>query len=150
MRHICLILFLLFAQASMSSAQEIISPNKNIKVVLVTKAASDTARYGQPYFSVRYKSGAKYIEVLPNSPLGIIRSDQAFSDNLRLIRASKPAAIRERYTMVSGKRAVCSNDGTERVLRYENSNHQELDLIMRVYDNGIAFSYRFPAHSDSV
>ena len=63
------------------NAQEILSPNKIIKVILVTKKISDNNTSEQVFFRIMYKKDSGYVEVLPNSPLGISREDQQFVDN---------------------------------------------------------------------
>lgn len=126
------------------SAQEIVSPNKNIKVVLSENP------YGQVFFNIKYKKDSRYIEVLPDSPLGITRKDQQFVYNLKLIRESKPKSIHDKYTMITGKRKNCENFGTEKVFSYKNSNGQPLDIIFRAYNDGVVFRYVFPNHSDSL
>jgi hypothetical protein len=69
------ILFLLFCFviSFAINAQEITSPDRNIKVVLSTQKILDNKPAGPIYFIILYKKGTEYIEVLPNSPLGIIR-----------------------------------------------------------------------------
>ncbi|MFC5682201.1 glycoside hydrolase family 97 protein [Flavobacterium sp. MAHUQ-51] len=129
-------------------AQEIISPNKNIKVVVENKSGSES--FGQVYFKVLYKNQSGYTEVIPNSPLGIIRKDQQFSDNLKFISVSKSKTINEKYEMISGKRKSCGNLGNEKVLKYVNSNNKPINIVFRVYNDGVAFRYEFTEKSNSV
>jgi hypothetical protein len=51
--------------------------------------------------------------------------------------------------MICGKRKLCENFGTEKVLNYKNSNNQPLNIVFIVYNNGVAFRYIFPNRSDS-
>ncbi len=132
------------------NAQEILSPNKNIKVILVTKKISDNNTSGQVFFRIMYKKNSGYVEVLPNSPLGISRKDQQFVDNLMLVKESETKPIHDKYTMITGKRKDCENFGAEKVFSYKNSNDQLLDIVFRVYNDGVAFRYEFPNHSDSL
>jgi hypothetical protein len=149
MKHIYIVLSLLVLNSIAIHAQEIISPNKNIKVI-VTKKTSDEKSSGQVFFRIMYKKDSEYIEVLPNSPLGIIRQDQQFVDNLILVRESKAKEYHDKYTMICGKRKICENFGTEKIFSYKNSNNQPLDIVFRVYNDGVAFRYAFPNHSDSL
>ena len=150
MKHIFTIIFFFVLNIIVIKAQEIVSPNKNIKVVLVTKKASNEKSSGQIFFRVMYKKDSDYIEVLPNSPLGISRKDQQFVNNLNFIRQSKSIKIHDKYQMICGKRKLCENFGTEKVFSYKNSNNKLLDIVFRVYNNGVAFRYAFPDHSDSL
>jgi hypothetical protein len=143
-----LVCFLLFSLAL--DAQEIISPNSSIKVMLSIKTTSEDQSFGQVNFKVLFKRDSGYIEVLPNSPLGITCNDQQFVDNLVIIKESKANEIHDKYTMIHGKRKICENFGIEKVFSYQNFNNQPLDIIFRVYNDGIAFRYNFPNHSDSL
>jgi len=136
-------LFLLFAVAI--NAQEILSPNKNIKVILDTKKES-----GQAYFKVLYKENNKYVEVLPNSPLGIVRNDQQFATNLKLVDVSQKSTVHDKYELVSGKKTTCENFGTQCAFNYLNSNNQPFTIVFRVYNDGVAFRYQFDNKSNPV
>lgn len=131
------------------NAQKIISPNDNIKVILSMKKTSDIQSFGQLYFKVMYKTNSEYIEILPDSPLGISRKDQQFVDNLNLSGASEAVEVHDKYEMICGKRKFCENFGNEKVFSYRNSNDQPLEIVFRVYDNGVVFRYIFPDKSDS-
>lgn len=122
---------------------EIISPDQKIKVVLKMKTlpVRDSAQVG---FNIFCKNDTGYDEVLPNSPMGISRSDGQFIRGLKLVEASSPTEIHDSYEMVSGKRKACENFGTERVFKFVNSNKQPVNIVVRAYNNGIAFRYVFP------
>jgi len=138
-------LFLVFGLflASVGYAQQVLSPNKKIKVVVEMQST------GQPYFKVLYKNKDTYVEVLPSSPLGILRADQQFVSNLKLIGESKAISVHDKYEMLIGKRRLCENFGTEKTFSYQNASKQPLNIIFRVYNNGVAFRYAFPNKSDS-
>ncbi|MBN2088980.1 glycoside hydrolase family 97 catalytic domain-containing protein, partial [candidate division KSB1 bacterium] len=99
---------------------------------------------------ILYKRNSDYIEVLPYSPLGISRKDQQFVDNLTFVKESKTKKIYDNYKMICGKRKICENSGVEKVLSYKNANDQPLDIVFRVYNDGVAFRYVFPNQSDSL
>ncbi len=125
-------------------AQDIVSPNKKIKVEVSENAS------GQVLLSIMYNNGLKYVEVLPDSPLGITRKDQQFVDNLSIVKESEPKQIHDKYQMITGKRKNCENFGTEKKLSYKNSNNQPLDIVFRAYNDGVAFRYDFPNQGDTV
>lgn len=149
MKPIFLAFCLLFSSVFVTNAQEILSPNKKIKVVISTEKALDKSSFGQVYFKVFYRNQLEYIEVMPNSPMGIVRNDQEFTDNLKFVAASKARKIEDKYEMLSGKQKLCSNLGTEKILKYVNSNGKPLNIVFRVYNNGVAFLYEFPDAVDS-
>jgi hypothetical protein len=132
------------------SAQEITSPNNSIMVVLSLKKATGSKPGGQPNFRILYKKGTDYIEVMPNSPLGISRNDQEFVDKLNFVGESKAVEVHDKYEMICGKRKLCENFGIEKVFSYKNANNQPINIVFRVYNNGVAFRYEFPNLSDSV
>lgn len=79
--------FLFFLLSSfVIKGQEIFSPNGKIKVVLnlLDKNSSHNL-----FFKALYKIENEFVEVLPDSKLGINRIDEQFTDNLRLIKESK-------------------------------------------------------------
>ena len=139
--------FLFFILSSfIINAQEVISPNGNIKIVL--NLPKNNASH-ECFFKTLYKVENRFVEVLPDSKLGINRTDEQFTDNLLFIAASKPVSIHDKYKMVCGKRCLCENFGTEKTFSFQNSNHQPLNIVFRVYNDGIAFRYVFPNYSDS-
>lgn len=129
-------------------AQEVLSPNKKIKIIIEMRSA-DQKGLGQAYFKVLYKSNGTYVEVLPASPLGILRADQEFVSNLKFVGEGNPVAVHNKYEMSIGKRSHCEDFGTEKTFSYQNSSKQPLDITFRVYNDGVAFRYVFPNQSDS-
>jgi hypothetical protein len=150
MKYIYLIFFLFILSVFSINAQEILSPNKKIKVIIASKKASDNNSFGQVYFKILYKNKLEYIEVLPNSPMGIVRDDQQFTDNLKLVDESKVKEVNQKYEMISGKRKLCANQGVEKVFKYVNSNNKPLNIVFRVYNDGVAFRYEFTDKMDSL
>lgn len=146
MKSLFLALSLIFS--SVGYAQQILSPNKKIKVVVEMQQAGQGGS-GQVHFKVLYKKGSAYIEVLPSSPLGISREDQQFVSNLRLIGEGKAVAVHDKYEMVTGKRKRCENFGAEKTFSYKNPSDQPLDITFKVYNDGVAFRYSFPNRKDS-
>lgn len=147
-----LILFSLFCLSTSLAgiAQVILSPDKKIKVVISTQKTSVNKPGYTVYFKVLHKKGSAYVKVMKNSVLGISRRDQQFTDNLRLVGESKITEVHDQYKMVCGKRKLCENFGREKTFSYRNSNDQPLDIVFRVYNDGVTFRYVFPNHSDSL
>ena len=146
MKSFFLVLSLVLGSAGY--AQQILSPDKKIKVLVEMQPAGQEG-LGQAYFKVLYKKEGAYVEVLPASPLGILREDQQFVSNLKFIGESKSVAVHDKYEMRTGKRKLCENDGVEKTLNYQNSSKQPLNITFRVYNDGVAFRYTFPNRSDS-
>ncbi len=82
--------------------------------------------------------------VIADSPLGLRRADQAFTDGLRLVRASRVVAVDEAYEMPHGKRRHHRVRGNERTVEAANAKGARLAVVLRAHDDGVAFRYRFP------
>jgi hypothetical protein len=91
-------------------------------------------------YQVKYKGK----ELILLSPLGIDREDQQFSSDLRFKSVSPAVLIDETYTLKSGKKLECRNQANELTLDFKNGNNHPVQLIVRAYNDGIAFRYYFP------
>jgi hypothetical protein len=117
------------------------SPNQKVGIVLYNQQNSDA---GEWYLKVNYTNEGKTIEAIPRINLGLSRSDQDFYTNLAFLKAGKPALINEQYTAIVGKRSKCSNSANEVVVAFENPSKAKLNLVIRAYNDGVAFRYEFP------
>jgi len=117
------------------------SPNQKISVVLSCQQNSDQ---GEWYMQASYNNNGKTIVAIPRIDAGLSRSDQDFSKELKLLKVSKPILINEQYTALRGKRSVCSNSANEVVVSFGNPSKAKLNIIIRAYNDGIAFRYEFP------
>jgi alpha-glucosidase len=142
------ILAFILIVSSIAIAQKVTvdSPNKRINIALYNRENSDLGKW---YLKVNYTKDSKACEVIPQIALGISRSDQDFSNELQFIKTSKPILIKELYSTLHGKRSQCSNSANELVVSFENSQKSKLNLIIRAYNDGVAFSYEFPEKNGS-
>ena len=85
------------------------------------------------------------IDALPAIHLGLITENSDLDKDLTLKSVSKAAKVLDDYEMVAGKRSHCSNQAVEKTLTYVNPQGEELKVIVRTYDDGIAFRYVVPA-----
>ncbi len=125
----------------LSQKVTVVSPNQKINIALYNKQNTDA---GEWYLSVRYLKNGETYEAIPKIILGLSRNDQDFSMELIFLKASKPLLIKEQYSVLSGKRTHCSNSANEVVVFFENPNKAKLNLIIRAYNDGVAFRYEFP------
>lgn len=119
----------------------VVSPNQKITVDLYSHTNTDQ---GEWYLKVSYNGSDRLSEAIPQIRLGLSRSDQDFLKDLKFIKAGKPVKISEQYTALHGKRAVCSNAASEVVVYFENPGKARMNLIIRAYNDGLAFRYEFP------
>ena len=139
---IVLILFFTLGSSSLLARQITIhSPNKKIEISLACRQKADN---GEWYMKVSFNNNGKASVVIPAIELGLLRSDQDFSKELKLLKAGKPLLINEQYTAVHGKRSICSNTANETVIAFENKQKGKMNVIIRAYNDGVAFRYEFP------
>ncbi|HTI89481.1 MAG TPA: glycoside hydrolase family 97 catalytic domain-containing protein [Puia sp.] len=140
MKTLVAALFLLLTgYAAFSQRLRVESPDHRVAADLYCAAGGDTGEW--------------YLELpgmIPKISLGLVRSDQAFWKDLRFIKAGKPVLIDEQYTVVHGKRSHCSNKASEVTVLFENAKRSKMELVIRAYDDGLAFRYRFPDGKDSI
>lgn len=125
---------------------EVTSPDGHV-AISVKMTQPDRAIYPVPGARLYYEARHDGTVVLPLSPLGIGRMDQNFVDDLRLVDAGAVKTIDEKYTMLTGKRRDCRSYAKEQTLTFQNPNGAKVELIVRAYNDGVAFRYRFPESS---
>ncbi len=140
MRRASIVCFLLMGACGLAAQRvRVESPNHRVEVGLFCEQGGE--------------KGAWYLGLMgmiPKIALGIVRSDQAFVNDLRLVRISKPVFIDEHYTVVHGKRSQCQNRANEVTVSFENDQRTKMELVIRAYDDGLAFRYRFAEGKDSL
>lgn len=140
-----LLFFLLISTfAVYSQPVLLVSPNKSINVSLHQDEDN-----GSWYLRLSYFDGKTTIEAIPQVKLGLSRNDQDFSRELKFLRSSKPIFINEQYTAIHGKRRYRSNQANEVVVSFENPSKAKLNVIIRAYNDGVAFRYEFPEKGGS-
>jgi len=122
------------------------SPNKKTAVELFSKQNNDV---GEWYIKASYNNNGKITEAIPRIDLGLSLSDQDFSKELKFLKDGKPLLINEQYTALHGKKSQCGNSTNEVVVSFENPSKAKLNIIIRAYNDGIAFRYEFPEKGGS-
>ena len=114
----------------------------------------DTLRFslrldqGNLSYQVTCRTNGNETVVIENSPLGILRRDETFTNHLEFIAAGKIRKFDESYQMLIGKQSHLRNRGVEQTFSFKNECGAPLQLVVRAYADGVAFAYRFPADSD--
>ncbi|MBT8045510.1 MAG: glycoside hydrolase family 97 protein, partial [Verrucomicrobiae bacterium] len=131
-RHLLFLMFTLFA-VSPGNAKGVQSPDGALSVDV---GLTDS---GSGHFSVSLNGEA----VVENSPLGIRleESEFDFTTGLKAIKV-RQRRIDERYTMLVGKRLERRDHCTESVHSFQNPAGERVDIVFRVYNDAVAFSYR--------
>jgi alpha-glucosidase len=120
------------------------SPNQKVTIGLYNTKNADV---GEWYLNVKYTNNGKACEIIPQIELGLSRADQDFAKELKFLKTAKTMQIKEHYTALHGKRSQCSNSANETVVSFENPGKAKLNLIIRAYNDGVAFRYEFPEKS---
>lgn len=122
---------------------QVSSPDGNL-VVTVDQLDLGAAVSRYPNGQYLYYSVSRQGQtVLEWSPLGITLSDRAFTENLTLLSTSTDV-VSDAYQLVSGKRSALTASANEVALTIENGAAQQLELQLRVFDDGLAFRYHVP------
>lgn len=131
----CLLFVCVFFSGITAKADDsLYSPNKKIGV-----------SWDHPAKGLRviYKKGDVPISVVQLENIGL-QLQRASGDEFNYVSSSAVTSIREDYTMITGKRCHCTNEGNQQVFHFKNGQNVSLDLELRVYDDGVAFRYVFP------
>src|SRR5665647_1044643 len=88
---------LLSSLAAFSQKVTIVSPNQKINVELYNQQNTDK---GEWYLKVNYNKDSKKYEAIPQILLGLSRSDQDFSKDLKFLKAGKPSVINDQYSVL--------------------------------------------------
>jgi hypothetical protein len=124
------------------------SPGSKVQATIQLADLGGTADYpaGQRlYFSVSVGGPSAYSVVVEPSPMGVVRSDKNFVDGLTFVSESVQRTIDSSYTMITGKRRICRNYCNEKTLTFQSvAPAESLQIVLRAYDDGFAFRYRFP------
>lgn len=135
--------FCLGVYANQTSWQ-IYSPDQRIKVEITQLKNNNKTTL---VYEVVFTNGINTIQVLEKSPLGIVRKDQSFAQNLTFISSSKLKVIDEKYNMLIGRQTAFRNHANEIEYIFKNSKGALLKIVFRAYNDGIAFKYVFPEES---
>src|SRR5215212_3045839 len=144
---ITILLFILSSLTAFSQKLTVQSPNKKINVTLFSSQNNDA---GEWFLKASYVNDGKSSEAIPRIDLGLSRSDQDFSKELKFLKAGKPLLINEQYTDLHGKKSLCKNSANEVVVSFENPSKAKLNIIIRAYNDGVAFRYEFPEKGGSL
>ncbi len=124
---------------SQLQAQEIVSPSAKIRAELKIKGKK--SGYGKPELQIWSKNGNSQEIALSAIGLGLQTSTSNLSNALKLVSVGKEIFIAEEYEMLSGKRSHCKNEGTERTFTFQNKKKETLNVVVRVFNDGVAFRY---------
>ncbi|WP_205702911.1 glycoside hydrolase family 97 protein [Botryobacter ruber] len=138
--------FMFFTLSAFAQQATVTSPNQKVSVALLSQ---NNSREGGWFLKVSYLENGKSHEAIPQIDLGLVRSDQDFSKDLKFLRAGKPSLVKESYTAVHGKRINRSNEANEVVASFQRPDKSKMNIIIRAYNDGVVFRYEFPEKGGS-
>jgi hypothetical protein len=148
----CILMFMFLSAMSVFAQTKAIkqivkSPDGKITVTVESKVgATDNGSASRLFYSVTCNGK----QAIGQSALGIVRDDESFGENLKLVSASPIKLIDENYSLKAGKRLEIRNLANEQVFTFRNKNKTLIEIIFRAYNDGVAFRYRFPEKSDEI
>jgi hypothetical protein len=122
---------------SKAQSYTIASPDKKI---VVTCTPTDAV------YNIKYKGEA----VLADSKLGVVREDEDFSKDLKVIKVSAPATVKDSYSILTAKKKNISYTATRRVIETQTPSGKKMNIVFQVSNDGVAFRYEFPEKSSDV
>jgi alpha-glucosidase len=133
-------------QLSFGQKLKIESPDKKITISLHSIDKENNQRW---YLKASYQGNGKLTEVIPEIGLGLERGDADFSKGLKFLKQSNQRFISEKYSALHGKSLDRNNSANEITVAFENQGNAKLNLIIRAYNDGLAFRYHFPGKGGS-
>ena len=129
----------LFFVMNPAFSQNVQSPSNKISVNFKLSAT------GQPMYSVNYKNKPIILE----SALGIkLKDDVALDANFQ-IETSKNSTFNESWKPVLGEQSTIVNHYNElTVSLIQKETNKKMNIVFRVFDEGVAFRYDFPKQKD--
>ena len=137
MKYLFCLFILLFSSSQTLLARknvQLFSPDKKIRFSLVLDKM-------HPSYSVSYQGQ----ELISNSPLGLVFDNGTFGENLKMNKLVFDTK-EETYELVVGKNKRVHSLSEEVRIPFEETFQpfRKLDLVVRAFNDGLAFRYEFP------
>ncbi len=132
--HEALLSVLFFCTASFvcnKASAGVVSPNGRI----VVEVQGDTS------LAVKYIDGKSVCRAFTIPSLGVAVDGNSESGRWRVASMKSSRPLHECYTMQTGKRSECVNEGIEYIYACSYGTDGHGRLALRLYDDGIAFRY---------
>ncbi|MFM7017588.1 glycoside hydrolase family 97 protein [Flavobacterium sp.] len=124
---------------TISNAQNIASPSKNLIL------SFQLTKEGTPSYSVQYKNKT----IVSESSLGIKLKETTSLDANFKIDSIGQKSVNEIWHPVLGEQSNVKNNYNQlKVSLSQTTTNRRLNIIFKVYDEGVAFRYEFPKQSN--
>lgn len=101
----------------------------------------------EPDGSLTYSMLHQGRELIGKSALGIVFEETSFVNGLQYIESNDLPGQHESYQMLVGKQLDNEADWNELQLNFINADGHHITFLFRLYDEGLAFRYAFPARN---
>ncbi|MBX9806482.1 MAG: glycoside hydrolase family 97 N-terminal domain-containing protein, partial [Flavobacteriaceae bacterium] len=120
---------------SFANAQELSSPNKNLKLIFALNSS------GEPTYSLTYKQNV----VIKESKMGfVIKPDISFNEKFSLV-SSKFETENSVWQPVLGEQKQITNHFNElKIELLQAQTNRKLIICFRLFNDGLGFRYEFP------
>ena len=132
-----LLLAVLMAACTAPDTWELVSKDNNIRFVLENR--KDKAGVNLSY-SVYYKDTL----AVEKSLLGLVMDDCEYGKDAQFVSASPVKDINDAYRLKSGKQLSTVDNCREQTFTFRTQEGKQFNLIVRAYNDGVAFRYGFP------
>lgn len=136
-KPVILVLVILAAACSSKPDYSISSPDGQITVRLM---------YDKKSGALNYTVHSRENEIISASPVGLISSLGDFTGGMKLKKYAQKT-IDETYSLPQGKVSTYRNNANELTVLLKKEG-KELDVVFRVYNDGIAFRYEIPGEGE--
>jgi hypothetical protein len=118
---------------------QIDSPDTKIRLKVQKSKQDDTL-----YYSVQIKDNDTYTAFTDQSRLGIDTEKTNFYTGLEFVSRHLKKNQKISYSMISGSADKYTNEYNEIELKFKNDENRIINIVFRVFNNGVAFRYEFP------
>lgn len=138
--YVLLVFFTLLGTLQIHASEVVYSPDGKLVLTFEIKD-------GRPHYSL--KRGAEWI--LNPSVLGFELSDGSFYENFKILEVLRNSHD-ESWTQPWGEISVVRNQYNEMKIKLQEKNglRRNLNVVFRVFDDGIGFRYEFPRQKNLV
>mgnify|MGYP004701875457 CR=1 FL=1 len=122
------------------------SPKSDFTVTSPDGQITANLKFDKELGTINYMVQSRNQELVSSSPIGISTSLGEFTSGMKLEGHSEQT-IDETYQLPQGKASTYRNNANEQTITLSKDG-QDLNLLFRVYNDGIAFSYEIPGEGE--
>jgi len=142
-----LFLMVLLASCKLSEQQwSMESPDHSLSLDILLKRTGSESRL---YYAIGREVADSLVPIMDPSPLGLVCREHRFVEDLEFVSMEKHPDQEDSYTLVTGKRLEHTRNYNAYTLTFQNPQREQIALILRAYNDGVAFQYLLPGKPES-